>query len=58
MVLQKQFHGFSVHNEFIFDSDFSVIAMEFVWISALLGGLVASEDLFLTMLESGMLSSN
>ena len=58
MVLQKQFHGFSVHNEFIFDSHSSAIAMELVWISAFLGGLVASEDSFLTMLESAMLSSN
>ena len=44
MVLQKQFHGFSVHNEFVFDSHFSAIAMEFAWISASLGGLVASKD--------------
>ena len=58
MILQKQFHGFSVHNEFIFDSHFSAIAMELMWISTFLGGLVASEDLFLTMLESAMLSSN
>ena len=58
MVLQKQSHGFSVHNEFIFDRHFSAFAMEFVWISAFLEGLVASEDKFLTMLESAMLSSN
>ena len=32
--------------------------MELVWISAFLGGLVASDDLFLSMLESAMLSSN
>ena len=58
MVHQERFHGFSVHNECVFDSFFSAIAMERVWISASLGGLVAAENSFLTMLESAMLSSN
>ena len=46
MVHQKRFHGFSVHNECIFDSRFSANAMELVWIRASLGVLIASEDSF------------